>query len=434
MATTSEQKQLAKGLDSLLTAAQVSIALTSLTYTVDDGTDYNDTYITQGKVDVPDLSCFHLQYGDRNCPDNTVPIQTQAHAYGELNLAAEYGTYHDIADILKSKHDYRYFWQPIPFRRQFAYRFKEFNPTDGQKVYPYFTDRIITAESLNCQTYSDVVEDDKNPRTISFKNGTVNGTITIPQAYLGREGTTYSYQGFHDPFLAGSPSVVCGLRCIYMWAYKNPSGTPEPPALYRCPVNISEVINADSKVPQHSVPDNIAKMAAASIALQGRWAGDLKKPEAEHDFKQYQFYATGNPWEIHGRDADEVGENFAKFALGSIATMATFNPSIQILGHVPHLGHKLVVYQPWFAILLSWIVIAHFAVAAYTVYWVTRADGTGDNADEYPMGHAGDEEHANESQQSLVGQGVTGGSAGHAENTDLSQQNHLRPVQVLSNI
>lgn len=79
-------------------------------------------------------------------------------------------------------------------------------------------------------------------------------------------------------------------------------------------------------------------------------------------------------WKIHHKEADEVGENFAKFALGSLATMTSYNPQIQIPGHVPHLGHKLVIYEPYFAILLACIVAVHLAIFTATIFWVKEVE------------------------------------------------------------
>ena len=99
--------------------------------------------------------------------------------------------------------------------------------------------------------------------------------------------------------------------------------------------------------------------------------------------------------------------------------MANSNPTIQITGYVPHLGHKLRVYQPYLAILLSGIVVAHFAVSAYTVYWVTRAGGSSDHMKERQMGSpGGDAEHANGSQHSLAVTSTVVTLAGQEEHTD----------------
>lgn len=68
-------------------------------------------------------------------------------------------------------------------------------------MYPYLTDRIVTAEALGCLTYHEVSADGQEPNTFTYmsEDKTENGTISIPNNYLGREGTTYIYRGVHIP-------------------------------------------------------------------------------------------------------------------------------------------------------------------------------------------------------------------------------------------
>ena len=63
----------------------------------------------------------------------------------------------------------------------------------------------------------------------------------------------------------------------------------------------------------------------------------------------------------------------AEFALGSLATMANLNPSIQIWGGVPHLGSHLTVYGHWrpAIALLASIVGLHFALIITVVWMMT---------------------------------------------------------------
>lgn len=270
------------------------MAATSLSYTVNDGTSYNDTYTRPGKVNVTDLSCYYTEFFQGKCPSQ-VTVQTVAHAYGEMILASRLNSsYDDISEVIHSKQAYQYYHRKARNQQQAAYRFKEYNPDDMQKTFPYLTDRIVTAEAKNCITYIEKGSDDKDPQTFNYANpmdAEDKGTIKISRSFLGREGTTYIYQGFHDPTNADQQS--CGPRCVWMWAYKNPSADKsEPSAFYKCPVNISEVSNAIPDQPQHSIPNSVAKMAAASIALQGRFAGPPSDP-SERDYHSYQFYASG---------------------------------------------------------------------------------------------------------------------------------------------
>ena len=229
-----------------------------------------------------------MQYLQEGCPSQ-VSMQTVAHTYGDMSLGYESRDYDDLAEVLKSKHNYPIYRLRPGNNTQFAHRFNEYNPNDEERVYPYFTNRTIVAESLGCFTYNQTGSDGKEPNTFTYSNGTINGTITIPNEYLGREGTTYMYLGKNDP--ASAPRYSCGPRCVWMWAYKNPSGfpqgSPEPTAFYQCAINVG-IVNSASK-PEHSIPDNVAKLAAASIALQGRFSG----PQADKNWRQFQFYASG---------------------------------------------------------------------------------------------------------------------------------------------
>lgn len=58
----------------------------------------------------------------------------------------------------------------------------------------------------------------------------------------------------------------------------------------------------------------------------------------------------------------------AEFALGSIATMASYNPPIQIPGHLPTLGSRLKVDWPFAFSLLICIAGVHSALFAFTMY------------------------------------------------------------------
>ena len=275
-----------------LQAAQVAVTASNLTFTVNDGVNYHDTYIKPGIVHVPDLSCYYQNARHKACEDH-VTISTMAHSFGETIFMFNSTAYIEVDDILRDRDITTYFHRKIPGQQQIAYRFNEYNLDDAQQVYPHMTNRTIYAEAKNCITYDDISVDPKDPQTLIYPDDTgEDATIKIPQDFLGREGTTYIYRGFHDPPDAEFQS--CGERCLWMWAYKNPSGfpkgSPEPTALYKCPVNISDVNNAS--MPEHHIPDQVVKMAAAAIALRGIYRGPSDNV-SEQDYGSYQFYASG---------------------------------------------------------------------------------------------------------------------------------------------
>lgn len=210
--------------------------------------------------------------------------QALAHAYGEMALSSRCGNYTLTSDILKIKKDYSYYCNRTPNQQQFAYRFNEYNPEDKQKSYPRFTNRTITASAGKCFVYTMVGE----PRTESsgtllynYTNGTFNSSINIPEQTNAFDGTTYIYRGINTP--ENAVTYACGPRCIWMWAHKS-VGHGEPSTFYQCPITVSPVSNVTNDT--QNIPDGMARLAAASIALQGR-------PSNQGHWNQYQLYTYG---------------------------------------------------------------------------------------------------------------------------------------------
>ena len=219
--------------------------------------------------------------------DCTGPKMTmaRAHAYGDMVSDAECGLYGDASEILQYKHDYDYFCKTTPNQQEFAYRFREYSPTDKERLYPRLTDRVITASSGPCRVYTPDGAPHPNGAkdgsfVYPFTNGTYHSNITIPEWDFDPAGTTYIYRGENIPQDAGT--YACGPRCIIMWAYKG-GGNNDNATFYECPVTVGEVSNA--KRDSDKVPNTLARLAAASIGLSGRLNG-------KH-WVQYQFYAFG---------------------------------------------------------------------------------------------------------------------------------------------
>ena len=281
-----------KSLAEYLQAAQSAVTASSQTFTVNDGFNYKDTYTQPGTVNIPDLSCYYKNSIHKVCEDQ-VTISTIAHSYGEIILASSGTAYNDFDDILHHKDMPPYFHRETPSQQQVSYRFNEYNLNDIQRVYPYLTNRTIFAEAKNCITYDNITTDQSDTQILTYTGDSgENATISIPADFLGREGTTYIYRGFKFPPTADLQS--CGERCLWMWVYKNPSGfpkgSPEPTALYKCPVSISDVNNASRL--EHHIPDGVVKIAAVAIALHGEYHG-IPGNLSDDNFSSFQFYASG---------------------------------------------------------------------------------------------------------------------------------------------
>ena len=265
-----------------LKLGQISVATISLTYTVVDGTSWNDTYTRHGVANATNITYY--TFGPHGHYGGDVPNQARAHANGDTALAFPCGPYNDTSQVLESKNDYRYYCRHTRHQQEFAYRFNEYNPADKLKSYPHFTNRIITASAGECMNYTMV----GNPRGLSdgnllyeYANDTFRGNITIPAQSGTYDGTTYIYRGLNTPQEA--VTYACGPRCIRIWAHKS-TGNGENSTFYACSITVSTVSNAPNET--QKISDGMARIAAASIALQGR-------PANQKSWTQYQLYAFG---------------------------------------------------------------------------------------------------------------------------------------------
>ena len=232
-----------------------------------------------------DLTCYSDFFNNRSCGDDGTS-QALAHAYGDLSLNSECGPYSDITEVLNYKNNYGYYCNRTPQKQEFAYRFNDYNPMDShQKVYPRLTNRIITASSAPCSQYfmiGEPITSDNGDLLYNFKNDTYNSSITIPGQSGAFDGTTWIYRDTKTPQEADE--YACGPRCIKMWAHKA-RGHGEKSTFYECPITVNHVSN--TAYDEQDVHDDVARLAAASIALQGRPSGIVNN---QNTWTQYQLY------------------------------------------------------------------------------------------------------------------------------------------------
>ena len=166
-----------------------------------------------------------------------------------------------------------------------------------------------------------------------------------------------------------------------MWAHKSP-GAGDDSFFYQCPITVSHVSNITD--PKYDLADGMARVAASSIGLQGRFVNS----SSHLIWTQYQFYPYGSvnvilpcftsgrlaelshrsTWEVHSHTADHVGANMAEFAIGSISTLAKQNPRTQLQGTVPYLGTQLEVFWRYTSALLIGITGVHFVLFVVVIY------------------------------------------------------------------
>ena len=190
----------------------------------------------------------------------------------------------------KGLNECRYYCGKDKYNQQFAYRFHEYNIDDKSRSYPHLTERIVTASSGKCRNYSIqfplAPAKDGNLLYEYYTNkGTIEGNITIPKSVSATDGTTYVYRGIHIP--QNATLQRCGSRCMTVWAHRS-SGHNENPQIYACNITVEHVTNVDAGVDSQNLSDEMARLAATSIALSGRQNNN--KPE---NWNQYQLYTFG---------------------------------------------------------------------------------------------------------------------------------------------
>lgn len=119
----------------------------SLTYSIVDGTSWNDTYTRPGVANASNLTCYFDSLNSWGGCGGDVISQALVHAYGDIALSSDCGAYNSTSDILKSKNDYHYYCKWTRYQQKFAYRFNEYNPEDKQRTFPQFTQRVVTASA-----------------------------------------------------------------------------------------------------------------------------------------------------------------------------------------------------------------------------------------------------------------------------------------------
>lgn len=253
---------------------------------MDDGKTFSDTYFTTGTVNASNLTSY---FRNQNVSLRAEDSQALAHTYGEVARGG-CELYEDIAQVYKSSNNPPYFCRQTSGKHEFAFRFQEYNHDDRARMYPARTNRVITASSGECfqytahnHTLAPDLYDKMSAYNYPFYNSTYNSSISIPISSDGWSATTYIYRGKKLPHLAEANS--CGDRCMWLWAHRTSVPDNDKSTFFQCPITISRVRNATTD--EQDVPDWIARVAAVSIALQGRWSG----PEHDKIWTQYQFYA-----------------------------------------------------------------------------------------------------------------------------------------------
>lgn len=270
----------------------------SLNYSMDGGTDSSGIITSTGIVNAPKLDCY---YDGSMCtshlPAAPETAQSLAHAYGEIVRGHQSCPYSTTDEITAASTPQKCSYFSRHDGQEFAFRYKEYNLEDSVGGYPYLTDRVIRAWPGQCFKYHvnknstylrDANDGIKEEWVFPFYNETYSGILPIPRPSAAFDATTYIWNGTHVP--QNATVQTCGPRCVWLYAYQSYGTiTKRPNTIFQCPITISDVSNVT--LATQNIPNDTARLAAASIALSGRYTN----PNGSVDkvWSQYQLYTFG---------------------------------------------------------------------------------------------------------------------------------------------
>lgn len=352
--------------------AQVLVAILPFFASLKSGYDSTGVTISQGSVAVPKLDCFYRS----NVTQCEGDIQRRldpaiAHVYGEgRSFDDERCRYQSTDQIHRAPQTCRYLARAD--RREFAVRYADSNPADMINAYPYYgAQRFITVAATGCNgnltndpSLADGHDGPKSELVWPYQNSTGFYSLSIPRSILARSSTTYIWNGTAPPPLA--TEYTCGPRCVVLFALRDMERGPDHEiTIFQCRIMISLMSNV--KHPAHVLSDSIARTAAASVALSGRWRlGFVGGPPL--DWRQFQLYQDGAAWATTLDDSpDDVGARMAEFAASTLTTMAQQNPSTNVTGSLPILGYQTdVEWKSTIGLTVS-VAAAHLFMMTLTI-------------------------------------------------------------------
>jgi hypothetical protein len=353
--------------------AQIPVAILPLSASLERGYNSSGTTISQDYVSVPKLNCFYRS-GMKECDVNQDRVDPAvAHTYGEQGtFRGQNCSYHSTDDINNGPQSCPYFTRND--RREFAVRFADSNPNDVTNTYPYYgTKRIITIAATDCNEYLASTDPDKSDSSDGietefvwrFENSTGTYSLSIPRSSLAANSTTYIWNGTDLP--TSETLQACGPRCVFLYALRDMFiSSNHQISIFQCHITVSPVSN--TKNPAHVLSDSMARTAAASIALTGRWRGR----DNFLDWRQFQLYQDGAEWAARLHESPEdIGARMAEFAAATLATMAQRNPITRIPGSLPTLGYQTDVEWDNIGPLIASIATVHLLLVCL-ILWVAR--------------------------------------------------------------
>lgn len=228
-----------------------------------------------------------------------------------------------------------YFCDPELEQSNCSYVFHEVNPNtinnNDRLPVTAVTDRSIEVNT-ECRAF----------RVLEGGNGTrSNITVQLPNNQIGVVNLPVR-GGLDQNTYMTDTRIECGPRCAIVTMFE----AAYPDAWwYNCTVSVGDVEGAAR--PEEMVGDDLARMAAAGIALQGFASVSADAPSGTQSKEtevvvQSQVYPSENLYGTPFSGAVKtLAATMSRFATGVIAIAAENNDAIVLPGMMPEIGNKL---------------------------------------------------------------------------------------------
>ncbi|KAI5820553.1 hypothetical protein BZA77DRAFT_301052 [Pyronema omphalodes] len=339
---------------------RVSVALTGLTYSYDSA---GATSSSPGIANVTDWTKWtEANAVTRDFRSTPQSESYAAHSYGLFSVLVAQQALTKPGEGDPNKPEFN------PIERDetgaWYYYMREFNP-HPKKPYSnvaHKSKRFVKADSM-CSYFPMVEGQRGDSDTITYLNGTRRVTLNGISGYAPMATTWINLR----PDLAINSQYNCGPRCAPLYALQFTaidSPLSQPGAFYSCNVTISEVSGSQS--PVHDMPDDIARLAAGAIALQGY---------SEHPNSwEFARYITDSPWsdwnvgQNQVASTDYVRRLASRFAIGAIAMKDLKGSKLaQAMGNVAWVGVLLKVKWNFLLLILGTILVLQLIVGCLVV-------------------------------------------------------------------
>ncbi|KAL9624858.1 MAG: hypothetical protein Q9160_000905 [Pyrenula sp. 1 TL-2023] len=326
-------------------AAQILVALTGLTYSLDQSDDFVST--KPGLVSVANLSTI-LESQNISSPTKWTQMAA-AHSFGVQGQ-----DYDCKADVEPDKQTWKQTTYTDGSGSYWLYRFTDWNPSNS--LITLVSGRTVNATAA-CASYEVVQGIYGNSTNITY---TDRGKNIIFDAQDASPGTVV---------YISDPAENCGPRCARIRAVQFADGdSVDTATFFDCNNTVHQVQEEWGPRGDRAfiLADEQAFFWAGAIASTGFYTNEATI--------SYQLYSTGSPWSPpFDMDESDMQAQLSSFSMNGIAALDDHGMRINVTGNQPSYALAATVEWKWAAAVLGVIPVLQFLALVAVIAWANKA-------------------------------------------------------------